>query len=64
MKFRAKYFANLKDGKRIYLCAAHIVKVAKKLDDAGRMSPKKGVRSVGSLSQYSLKTCRECAQGH
>lgn len=63
MKTRAKYYANLVTGKSLYLCAGHISKVARRLDDAGRMSLKKGVRSIGSLHKFTPKTCCECKDG-
>ena len=62
MNFRAKYYANLRDGKSIYLCSGHIEKVARKIDDAGHMQLKRGVRSIGSLSIYTPKLCAECAR--
>ena len=64
MNFRAKYYANLRDGKSIYLCSGHIEKVARKIDDAGHMQLKRGVRSIGSLSIYSRETCVECRRNH
>lgn len=59
---QAKYYANLRTGQSIYLCAGHITKVAKRLDDAGRMALKKGVRSIGSLHKFTPKTCCECKE--
>ena len=63
MKFRASYWATLKDGKTVHLCGTHVTKVAKKLDGSGRMAPKRGVKRIGSLSPFSLKTCLECQRG-
>lgn len=60
MQFRAKYYATLGTGKSIYLCSGHITKVAKRLDNAGRLELKRGVRSIGSLSIYTPKVCAEC----
>ena len=61
---QAKYYANLRIGKSIYLCALHVTKVARRLDDAGHMQLKRGVRSIGSLSPYTPKTCTECQSIH
>ena len=58
---KAKYYANLRTGKSVYLCARHITQVARRLDDAGRLSLKRGVRSIGSLHPYTPKTCAKCA---
>jgi hypothetical protein len=62
MASQAKYYANLRTGKSIYLCAGHVTKVAKKLDNLGHLAPKRGVRSIGSLSTYTPKQCVECIQ--
>lgn len=60
METKAKYYANLRTGKSVYLCDRHITKVARRIDDAGRMALKRGVRSIGSLNQYTPKKCAEC----
>jgi hypothetical protein len=62
MDNRAKYYANLRTGKSVYLCARHVTKVARRIDDAGRMALKRGVRSIGSLNPYTPKKCAECQQ--
>ena len=62
MDIRAKYYANLRTGQRLYLCGDHITKVARRLDAAGHVSLKRGVRSIGSLSPYTPKLCTECRQ--
>jgi hypothetical protein len=60
MDNKAKYYANLRTGKSVYLCGRHITQVARRLDAAGRMSLKRGVRSIGSLNPYTPKKCTEC----
>ena len=60
METRAKYYVNLKTGKSLYLCSLHVTKVARCIDDAGRMSMKRGVKSIGTLHQYTIKQCAEC----
>jgi hypothetical protein len=57
---KAKYYANFRDGKNAYLCSDHLQVVAKKLDDAGHLALKRGVKRIGSLSPYTPKTCTEC----
>jgi len=60
MEIQAKYFANLNGGKSIFLCGRHVKKVARRIDNAGRMALKRGVRSIGSLNQFTHKKCEEC----
>lgn len=62
MASKAKYYANFRDGKSAYLCSDHLQVVAKKLDDAGHLALKRGVRSIGSLSRFTPKECTECHQ--
>lgn len=62
MESQAKYYANLRDGKSVYLCGGHVTKVAVKLDNIGHLAPKRGVRSIGSLSPFTPKKCAECLQ--
>lgn len=62
MENRAKYYASLRTGRSVYLCESHISKVARRIDDVGRMALKRGVRSIGSLNPYTPKKCAECRQ--
>lgn len=60
MKIRAKYWAFMKDGSRVNVCACHLAKVARRIDNEGRLALKRGVRQVGSLPAFTSKTCGEC----
>jgi hypothetical protein len=61
MGIQAKYYANMKDGRSIHLCKLHVKKVAI-VEDGGRMYLRRGVRSIGSLSKFTPKTCVECSK--
>lgn len=45
----------MKDGKTEHFCDTHLGKVAKIIDNLVHLAPNKGMKSVGSLSPFSLK---------
>lgn len=63
MTHRAKHWARLKNGELVYICTSHLPKVATRVDNKGHLELKRGVQTIGDLSPYSLKTCKECARG-
>jgi hypothetical protein len=63
MEIPAKYYAAMEDGKMVYVCSHHVSKIAVKGKAPGRMSPKRGVRFIGTLNQYTAKKCAECRKG-
>jgi hypothetical protein len=64
MEIQARYYGKCKTGETLYVCSHHLARIAIKLEGPGRMAPKKGIRFIGSLSQYTQKTCCECHGDH